>query len=67
MAPLTINGKCKLKELGVRGLDWDEPIMDAEKKWWEKVLSQLKELKKEIKTCLLENEEDIKFQTTHIL
>ena len=35
-APLTVKAKIKLKTLYLKGLGWNEEILDVNKKWWRK-------------------------------
>ena len=35
-APLTVKAKTKLKTLHLKGLGWDEEILDVDKEWWRK-------------------------------
>ncbi|XP_045034560.1 uncharacterized protein LOC123475636 [Daphnia magna] len=33
--PMTVKANIKLRELGVKGLQWDDPVIGEEKVWWE--------------------------------
>ncbi|XP_046450173.1 uncharacterized protein LOC124198385 [Daphnia pulex] len=59
-APMTIKGKIRLRELGVRGLDWTESVNEKDREWWAQYFQTIQQLKDvEFPRCLFEEEEDI--------
>jgi hypothetical protein len=59
-APMTIKAKIKLRELGVKGLQWDDPVVGEEKAWWELYFEKIERLKEvEVDRCLFPKAEEI--------
>ena len=59
-APMTVKAKIKLRELGVRGLQWNDPVIGEERSWWEEYFTRIEKLKSIwFPRCLFPAEEDI--------
>ena len=59
-APMTVKAKIKLRELGVRGLQWNDPVIGEERSWWEEYFTRIEKLKSILfPRCLFPAEEDI--------
>ena len=43
-APALVKAKIKLRELGTRGLNWNEAISDDDKEWWQTWFKTLEKL-----------------------
>ncbi|XP_046459823.1 uncharacterized protein LOC124206177 [Daphnia pulex] len=59
-APMTVKAKIKLRELGVKGLQWEDPVVGDEKEWWEEYFQKIGRLKEiELPRCLFPKAEEI--------
>ena len=59
-APLIVKAKIKLRELGTKGLQWNDLVSNEDRDWWEEwfcVLQQLNDI--DIPRCLFPDEENI--------
>ncbi|XP_032784829.2 uncharacterized protein LOC116922564 [Daphnia magna] len=43
-APLIVKAKIRLRELGVRGLKWSDPVDEKDRAWWESWFGTMREL-----------------------
>ena len=65
-APMTIKAKINLRELGVKGLQWDDPVVGEEKAWWELYFQKIERLKEvEVDRCLFPKAEEIVLTELH--
>lgn len=63
---LTVKAKIKLRELGVRGLNWDDPVTGNDRQWWEQYFCRIDGLKEvEIPRCLFPDAEEIETLELH--
>ncbi|XP_045034626.1 uncharacterized protein LOC123475691 [Daphnia magna] len=44
LAPLIVKAKIKLRELGIKGLNWKDVVTGEDKTWWQRWFSTLKQL-----------------------
>ena len=59
-APITIKGRIRHRELGIRGLSWTDAVDDREKEWWQSWFIILRQLNYvEFPRCLFPNEDHI--------
>ena len=59
-APITVKGRIRHRELGIRGLAWTDKVDDGERKWWQAWFAILRQLKYvEYPRCLFPNEDHI--------
>ncbi|XP_057381574.1 uncharacterized protein LOC130704113 [Daphnia carinata] len=59
-APITVKGKNRLRELGVKGLEWNVEVTGEERHWWQQWFSTLYQLQDvEFPRCLFPNEDCI--------
>ncbi|KAI9551306.1 hypothetical protein GHT06_002506 [Daphnia sinensis] len=59
-APMTVKAKIKLRELGVKGLQWDDPVIGEDKEWWEQYFQKIGRLKEiELPRCIFPKVEEI--------
>ncbi|XP_032780196.2 uncharacterized protein LOC116918582 [Daphnia magna] len=65
--PMVVKAKIKLRELGVQGLQWTDPVVGESRKWWEKWFDTLKQLNAvKIPRCLFPQELLIEETELHI-
>ncbi|XP_045030399.1 uncharacterized protein LOC123472602 [Daphnia magna] len=58
--------KIKLRELGVRGLHWDEPVTKEDRQWWEKYFRTIDGLKEvEFPRCLFPDADEVRGLELH--
>jgi hypothetical protein len=63
-APMTIKGKIRLRELGVRGLDWTESVNEKDREWWAQYFQTIQQLKDvEFPRCLFERKKTSSVQS----
>lgn len=59
-ATLTVKAKSRLRSLGQKGLNWNDPVTGADKEWWQEYFKKLELLKDvEVPRCLFPNMESI--------
>ena len=59
-APITIKGRIRHRELGIRGFNWTDAVDDREKEWWQSWFTILRQLNYvEFPRCLFPNEDHI--------
>lgn len=59
-APMTIKAKIRLRALGLRGLDWTDPISEPDRVWWEEYFQTIEQLRDvEFERCLFPDEDRI--------
>ena len=59
-APMTVKAKIRLRELGVKGLKWDDAVTGEDRAWWEQYFAQLEQLREiQYPRCLFPEEENI--------
>ncbi|XP_032782640.2 uncharacterized protein LOC116920627 [Daphnia magna] len=59
-APMTVKGKIRLRELGVRGLGWNETVDENDSQWWTKYFDTVQQLRDvEFPRGLFPNEQNI--------
>lgn len=59
VAPLVVKAKIKLRELGTRGLQWNDPVNEEDRNWWGNWLSLQQLDAVEVPRCLFPKEHDI--------
>ncbi|XP_057379646.1 uncharacterized protein LOC130701871 [Daphnia carinata] len=59
-APVIVKAKIKLRELGTKGLQWNDPVSSEDRDWWEAWFDALRQLNDlNIPRCLFPEEENI--------
>jgi hypothetical protein len=59
-APMTVKAKIKLRELGVKGLRWNDAVATDDKIWWCQYFEEIEKLKMiEFPRCLFPEEDNI--------
>ena len=59
-APMTIKAMIRLRELGLRGLDWKDPISEPDRVWWMEYFKAIEQLRDvEFERCLFPDEDRI--------
>lgn len=59
-SPITMKGKARLRELGVKGFDWNTEVAGEERHWWQQWFSTLQQLQEiEFPRCIFPDEERV--------
>ena len=59
-APITVKAKIRLRQLGVKGLKWDDPVTGSDCDWWKLYFSTMDQLRQvEFSRCLFPDEDNI--------
>ncbi|XP_057368275.1 uncharacterized protein LOC130689291 [Daphnia carinata] len=66
-APFVVKAKIRLQELGIKGLNWSDPVDENDRAWWDSWFTSLRELVRvSIPRCLFSEQSEIGNSQLHV-